>query len=134
MKRVMIGLSVLVMAGACSDSKPGIALTMCSPDRSDLASNGPATKPTARDMAKVAQSRDISDTVREMSWQLCNARTNRWIDDDYFRRELTALREGAFRAYGLKTAAVASPPSEEDMSVCLTAAGDDRAKRETCTN
>lgn len=55
--------------------------------------------------------------VEQISFQLCTARSNGWIDDITYRREMEGLRRSSFAAMGVKEPAVgmpAAPTSNDD--------------------
>jgi len=49
-------------------------------------------------LTKTVERSSISDVVRQLEWNLCNARMNNYIDNDEFYAELIAIRAGAFEA------------------------------------
>lgn len=40
----------------------------------------------------------VSDVVRQIGWQLCNAQMNGWLGDSAYEKRFTALMDGAFLA------------------------------------
>ena len=64
---------------------------------------------------------ELSDIVRQLSWQICNANMNGAIGNDVYRMALLDLQEGAIQV--LRTRAVA------DSSVALKALQDANAAR-----
>ncbi len=49
----------------------------------------------------IAGSDDVGEVVGQMSWHLCNARANGWIDDAFYRAESIALRQAIFTKMGI---------------------------------
>ena len=104
---------ILLLASATAgcdrtDSKADQLATcaMAPPSTGAPAANGapaPSQSPTPVDQTQTSQ-RSVSVIVEQMSFQLCNARVNHWVDDEYYRREMTALRRASFSALGVKTA------------------------------
>jgi hypothetical protein len=55
---------------------------------------------------------NVSKVVTQLSWHLCNARANGWIDDAFYRTESIALREGVFRKMGLPIGRSGNTPEQ----------------------
>ena len=49
-------------------------------------------------LTKTVERGEVSDVVRQLQWNLCNARMNGYISDDEFYAEFQAIRLGAFTA------------------------------------
>ncbi|EQB04477.1 hypothetical protein L288_13880 [Sphingobium quisquiliarum P25] len=87
---------------------------------------------------------NLGEVVGQMSWHLCNARANGWIDDAFYRKESVALRQAIFSKLGVSAPEAASTPadggndqtaeSSEDIrkQACLKAAGSDPAAVQAC--
>jgi hypothetical protein len=131
MKHKVLRLSFLVLAlGACSRSERPAAQA-AAPD----SSCGPA--PTSEAEAALANQRksfsdgqqsgktsdsksndqaNVAAVVSVLSWHLCNARSNGWIDDNFYRTQFVAMRDESFAQFGVIPPKPASPPDETSAS------------------
>lgn len=121
MKRVALGLacSIFALAG-CSQpqSPPQATSSTCGPppteeaaiDASKQGKSLSGTQLSEKTAALKTGDDDVGDVVRLLSWHLCNARSNGWVDDNFYRNEFLALREGAFERLGISPPKPAASP------------------------
>lgn len=124
------------LAGLCGPSPSAAAIPET--EESKAASEAAKTK------LQGAGGDNLGDVVGQMSWHLCNARANGWIDDAFYRKESVALRQAIFKKMGLGTTEEAAATEEregeqlaetsEDVrkQACLKAAGSDPAAVQAC--
>jgi len=141
---MMAGLIGAIALSACSKSEDsaGVAAGTCGPSPSAVAVSENAGQAKVKP-SEVASADNLGEVVGQMSWHLCNARANGWIDDAYYRTESASLRQAIFSKLGV-TAAVAAPakpsadvPSEESsdelrQEACLKAAGTSASAIQLC--
>ena len=140
---ILLGLSVASCGGA-GEERQSLA-SVCGPSPSAAAlpdEEGKAALEAGK--GKLAAAGDnLGDVVGQMSWHLCNARANGWIDDAFYRKESVALRQAIFTKMGVGTAEAAAPEQSEAPQLaetsedirkqaCLKAAGSDPAAVQAC--
>lgn len=135
------------LLASCGNSEGGrqTLADVCGPSPS-VSAEGQESKPLAgAGKGKLQAAGDnLGEVVGQMSWHLCNARANGWIDDAFYRKESVALRQAIFSKLGVSAPEAASTPadggsgqtaeSSEDIrkQACLKAAGSDPAAVQAC--
>jgi hypothetical protein len=127
---MMAGLIGAIALSACSKSEgtSEVAAGTCGPSPSAaVVSDNPAqTKVKPSD---VAAADNLGEVVGQMSWHLCNARANGWIDDAYYRSESASLRQAIFTKLGVAASPAAAPAKAPDT---MTAESSDELRQEAC--
>ena len=95
--------SVLLIVGlsACGEKPQDVVLAPCASEQtagiSALEAAGtPEAGSAVSQISNGTTQEALANVVREVSWQLCHARESGWIDDQFYRSELTAMRQSAF--------------------------------------
>ena len=142
---LLMGL-FLASCGTPGEERQSLA-SVCGPSPSAAAipdEEGKAASEAAKGKLQAAVGDNLGDVVGQMSWHLCNARANGWIDDAFYRKESVALRQAIFNKLGVGMAEDAAAPEEsgapqlaetsEDIrkQACLKAAGSDPAAVQAC--
>ncbi len=140
---VILGLFV-ASCGNSGEERQALA-SVCGPSPSAAAipdEEGKAASEAVKGKLQAAAGDNLGEVVGQMSWHLCNARANGWIDDAFYRKESVALRQAIFNKLGVGTAATASEEegtgqiaeTSEDIrkQACLKAAGSDPAAIQAC--
>lgn len=146
MRYPMTAVTILFLASCGhSDAERQSIAGICGPSPSAGLEEQDGKVAAGTDKGKLQAAGDnLGEVVGQMSWHLCNARANGWIDDAFYRKESVALRQAIFTKLGVSTAETASAPAEEESApalassedvrkqACLKAAGSDPAAVQAC--
>jgi hypothetical protein len=143
-RRPILMMAVLCGLGGCEKATPApqLATSTCgSPQGKAVALDPSGGGPEAdripageakERMAVVTSSGEIADVVSLLSWQLCNARTASWIDDNFYRTEMTLLRQSAFEAFAERAGRSPGQSAMARQTACLAQAGNDANAQAAC--
>ena len=101
MKRKIFAVALLAVSlCACKESDKQTAVNACGPTPTEVNSELlAAIKASSKDLkmpnelAKAIEAQGLGEAVHQLSWHLCNARTNGWVDDAFYREQFIALRQ-----------------------------------------
>ena len=132
-RRIGLILAATCLATACNKPEEAApaAVAQCGSFGAGAANPGSAASDPKIAEGQVKQqvtaSGETADVVNQLSWQLCNARTNAWIDDNFYRKEMSLLRESAFDAFAQRAGRSPQEAAQARQRACLTEAGSDEA-------
>jgi len=111
MKSKIFWITLLSLGLAACDrpqAPPPAVVSNCGTPPTDAASasspkqdKATADSHLSEKMGNIKTTGDVGAVVQLLSWNLCNARSNGWIDDNFYRTEFVALQEGAFHRLGI---------------------------------
>ena len=130
MKHKALGLSFLLLAlSACSRSSDHPAAQAASNDSScgpaptseaeealanqkQLSAEAQQSAKTPSSNSKTNNQDNIGEVVWVLSWHLCNARSNGWVDDNFYRTQFIAMRDQSFAQLGVEVPKPAAASDE----------------------
>jgi hypothetical protein len=82
----------------CAETQADAIRTRSPSSTFSITDRGALTDSYTETLTQTVQRQVVSDVVRHLHWNTCNARLNGWITSDQYYQELIAIRAAAFLA------------------------------------